>query len=139
MLMRFISAGILFDAFKFPLLGKNIQAEEAPMEFINGKIYVAGIIDNSYVYYFICFGVIVMALVLAWLCVANWRMVQNGDHALLLISVFMLGYGLIEVVTFQFEHNFMWFYPLTATAMAAAMERKKQGPLAEAAGEEAAE
>lgn len=126
MLMRFISAGILFDAFKFPLWGRNIQAEEAPMEFINGKIYMAGIIDNSYVYYYICFGVIVMALVLAWLCVANWRAVRNGDHALLLISVFMLGYGLIEVVTFQFEHNFMWFYPMTAAALASRKWREKK-------------
>ena len=126
MLMRFISAGILFDAFGMPLWGTNIKAEEAPMEFVNGKIYVAGIIDNSYVYYFICFGVIVMALVLVWLCVANWRMVQNGDHALLLISVFMLGYGLIEVVTFQFEHNFIWFYPLTSMALAAVSDQKRK-------------
>ena len=66
-----------------------------------------------------------MALVLVWLCVANRRAIQNGDHALLLISVFMLAYGLIEVVTFQFEHNFMWFYPLTATALAVIPERKK--------------
>ena len=126
MLMRFISAGILFDAFKFPLWGRNIQAEDAPMEFINGKIYMAGIIDNSYVYYFICFGVIVMALALAWLCVANWRAIRSGDHALLLIAVFMLVYGLIEVVTFQFEHNFMWFYPLTASALAAEAGKKHQ-------------
>ena len=66
-----------------------------------------------------------LALVLVWLCVANWRAVQNGDHALLLLSVFMLGYGLIEIVTFQFEHNFMWFYPLTATALAAVESRGK--------------
>ncbi|MGX8704989.1 MAG: hypothetical protein ACSW8J_00265 [bacterium] len=129
MLMRFISAGILFQAFGFPLWGRNITEEEAPWEFMNGHIYMAGIIDNSYVYYFICLGVIVLALVLAWLCVANWRAVQNGDHALLLISVFMLGYGLIEVITFQFEHNFMWFYPLTATALAAASEQRKQPEL----------
>ena len=87
---------------------------------------MAGIIDNSYVYYFICFGVIVMALALAWLCVANWRAIRSGDHALLLIAVFMLVYGLIEVVTFQFEHNFMWFYPLTASALAAEAGKKHQ-------------
>ena len=126
MLMRFISAGILFQAFGFPLWGRNITEEEAPWEFMNGHIYMAGIIDNSYVYYFICLGVIVLALVMVWLCVANWRAVQNGDHALLLLSVFMLVYGLIEVIAFQFEHNFMWFYPLTATALAAASERRKQ-------------
>ena len=29
----------------------------------------------------------------------------------------MCGYGIIEVVLFQFEHDFLFFYPLTATAM----------------------
>lgn len=118
--MRFISAGILFQVYGFPLWGRNILEESAPMEFMNGHMYVADVVDNAYIYYLICLGVIVFIAVLLWLCLANYRMVQNGDHALLLISVFMLGYGLIEIVTFQFEHNFIWFYPLTATALAAA-------------------
>lgn len=125
LLMRFISAGILFQVYGFPLWGRNITDESAPMEFMNGHLYSAKIIDNAYIYYLICLGTIMLALVLVWLCVANWRAVQNGDHALLLLSVFMLGYGLIEIVTFQFEHNFMWFYPLTATALAAVESRGK--------------
>ena len=126
LLMRFISAGILFKTYGFPLWGTNILEEIAPAEPMNGHIYMAGVIDNSYVYYYICLGAIVLALVMAWLCLANWRLTQNEDHALLLISVFMLVYGLIEVVTFQFEHNFMWFYPMTATALSAAAKRKRK-------------
>jgi len=126
LLMRFISAGILFNAYGFPLWGTNILEEYAPSEFMNGHIYMAGIIDNAYVYYFVSLGIVVLSMVLVWLCLGNWRAIQNGDHALLLISVFFLGYGLIETVAFQFEHNFMWFYPLTATALTAASERKRK-------------
>ena len=41
-------------------------------------------------------------------------------------SVFMCGYGLIETVFFQFEHNFIFFYPLTATAMMYQARRSKE-------------
>ena len=115
--MRFISAGILFQVYGFPLLGRDILNESAPMEFMNGHLYVANIIDNAYIYYLIALGGIVLILCMAWLSYANWKMIKNKDHALLLISGFMLIYGLIEIATFQFEHNFIWFYPLTATAI----------------------
>ncbi|MBQ6373176.1 MAG: hypothetical protein IJJ45_01670, partial [Clostridia bacterium] len=114
--MRFISAGILFQVYGFPLWGRDILNETAPMEFMNNHIYTADVVDNAYIYYMIALGGIALVIVLAWLCLANARMVREGDHALLLISVFMLAYGLIEIVAFQFEHNFIWFYPLAATA-----------------------
>ena len=53
---------------------------------------------------------------LAWLSIANWKAIRS-IHAPLLLSVFMLGHGLIEIVLFQFEHNFLWFHPLAAVAM----------------------
>lgn len=123
--MRFISAGILFDAYGFPILGQDIHQTNTIMEVKGDFMYTADIIDNAYIWYLISFGVIIFALVLLWLCLANWKMVKEGDHALLLLSVFMLGYGLIEIVAFQFEHNFIWFYPLAATALSAAKKPPK--------------
>ena len=116
-LMRFISAGILFDTYGFPILGRNILAEMSPAELLNGRIYVAKIVDNAYIYYLICYGIIVLTACMLWLSIANRKCVKEKDHALLLMSVFMIGYGLLEIVTFQYEHNFMWFYPLAATAV----------------------
>ena len=58
-----------------------------------------------------------------WLCFATYRMIRNKDHALVLMAVFFCGYGLIEVGYFQFEHNFLMFYPLTVAAL---MYKKKE-------------
>lgn len=112
--MRFIAAGILFKVYGFPLLGRNILGESAPTEILNGEVYAANVVDNAFIYYLIALGGIVLIALLVWLSIANWKAIRHGDHALLLLSVFMLGYGLIEIVLFQFEHNFLWFYPLAA-------------------------
>lgn len=115
--MRFISAGMLFRVYGLPTTGRDIRAQHPPVEYMNGRYYSARIIDNAYIYYLVCLGVICLTACLLWLCLANWKAIRSGDHALLLLSVFMLGYGLIEIILFQFEHNFLWFYPLAAVAM----------------------
>lgn len=125
LLMRFISAGILFDHFGFPLIGRDIYSEDAPMEFFNNHSYNADIVDNAYIFYLVAIGLILLIICMAWISFANYRAVKNGDRALLLLSVFMCGYGLIETVFFQFEHNFIFFYPLTATAMMYQASRSK--------------
>lgn len=117
LLMRFISAGALFDKFGFPLFGTDIFKEDAPIEFINGHHYNANIVDNAYIFYLIAIGLVLLVFCMGWISFANYRAIRNKDHALLLLAVFMCGYGLIETVVFQFEHNFIFFYPLTATAM----------------------
>lgn len=117
LLMRFISAGILFDHFGFPLFGRDIYSEDAPMEFFNNHSYNADIVDNAYIFYLVAIGLILLVICMGWISFANYRAIKNNDCALVLISVFMCGYGLIETVFFQFEHNFIFFYPLTATAM----------------------
>lgn len=116
--MRFISAGMLFDTFGFPLLGRNIRDEIAPVEYFNGKEYIADIVDNAYVFYLIAIGGIALIACMLWLSFGAYRAMKNKDYAYLLIYFFMCGYGIIEIVLFQFEHNFLFFYPLTATAMA---------------------
>lgn len=116
--MRFISAGILFNVYGFPLFGRNILEENAPIEFNAGQIYVADIVDNAYVYYLIAIGGIALIACMLWLSFGAYRALKNKDYAYLLIYIFMCGYGIIEIVLFQFEHNFLFFYPLTATAMA---------------------
>ena len=127
--MRFISAGILFKVYGFPLFGRDILNEDAPMEFSNGQFYMADIVDNAYIYYLIAIGGIALIACMLWLSFGAYRAIENKDAALLLIYFFMCGYGIIEIVFFQFEHNFLFFYPLTATAMA---YKKKTG----ASGEE---
>ena len=116
--MRFISAGILFKVYGFPLFGRDILEEDAPMEFNAGQFYIANIIDNAYIYYLIAIGGIALIACMLWLSFGAYRAFKNNDLAFLLIYFFMCGYGIIEIVFFQFEHNFLFFYPLTATAMA---------------------
>ena len=116
--MRFISAGVLFKTYGFPLLGRDILEENAVTEIIEGRKYLANIVDNAYIYYLVALGGIVLVICMLWLSLGNYRALRNRDSALLLISVFMCAYGLIEVVYFQFEHNFLFFYPLTAAALA---------------------
>lgn len=125
LLMRFISAGALFDKFGFPLFGTDIFKEDAPVEYMNGHHYNANIVDNAYVFYLIAIGLILLVICMGWISFANYRAIRNHDHALILLSVFMCGYGLIETVFFRFEHNFIFFYPLTASAMMY-MEQKKE-------------
>lgn len=116
--MRFISAGILFKYYGFPLFGRNILAESGIIEVNNGQVYAATIVDNAYVYYLIAIGGIALIACMLWLSFGAYRALKNKDYAYLLIYIFMCGYGIIEIVLFQFEHNFLFFYPLTATAMA---------------------
>lgn len=84
---------------------------------MNGHTYMASVVDNAFIYYLIALGGIMLIAMLVWLSLTNWKAIRHGDHALLLLSVFMLVYGLVEIVLFQFEHNFLWFYPLAAVAM----------------------
>ena len=123
LLMRFISAGALFDTYGFPLIGRDIFSEEAPIVLINGHYYTANIVDNAYIFYLVAIGLILLIICMSWISFANYRAVKNGDRALLLLSVIMCGYGLIETVFFRFEHNFIFFYPLAATAMMYKMKK----------------
>ena len=116
--MRFISAGIIFKVYGFPLFGTNVYDISAPIEFNQGHLYVASIIDNAFVYYLLAIGGIALIACMLWISFANYRAIKNTDYAFLLMSFLMCGYGIIEIVLFQFEHNFLFFYPLTATALA---------------------
>jgi len=124
--MRFISAGILFDVYGFPLFGRDILNEDAPLEFNSGYLYQADIIDSAYIYYLIAIGGILLIACMLWISFGNYRALRNRDYALLLIMVFFCGYGLIEIVFFQFEHNFLVFYPLTVGAMEYKRKRDKE-------------
>ena len=115
--MRFISAGILFKTYGFPLLGRNIRDEKAVVETLAGYKYTALVVDNAYIFYLIAIGGIALIACMLWISFGNYRAIKNKDYAALLMSLFLCVYGLLEVVFFQFEHNFMFFYPLTATAL----------------------
>ena len=123
--MRFISAGILFKTYGFPLLGRNIREEKAVVETLGGYTYTAQVVDNAYIFYLIAIGGIALIACMLWISLGNYRAIKNRDNALLLISVFLCVYGLIEVVFFQYEHNFMFFYPLTAAALRYRSETEK--------------
>jgi len=125
--MRFISAGILFKTYGFPLLGRNIRDENVIVETLGGYKYTARVVDNAYVFYLIAIGGIALIACMLWISLGNYRAIRNNDYAVLLMSVFLCVYGLIEIVFFQFEHNFMFFYPLTATALQYKYINKKNG------------
>ena len=124
--MRFISSGILFNVYGFPLFGRDILAENAPIEFINGHFYMADIIDNAYVYYMIAIGGIALIICMSWLSFGCYRAIRNKDYAFVLMFLFMCGYGIIEIVFFQIEHNYLYYYPLTAQAMRYLMNEEQQ-------------
>lgn len=116
--MRFISAGILFKVYGFPLLGRDILNENGILEVSDGHQYFANIVDNAYIYYLIAIGGIALIACMLWFGFGMYRAMKNKDAAIQLMYFFMCGYGILEVVLFQFEHNFLFFYPLTATALA---------------------
>jgi len=116
--MRFISAGILFKVYGFPLLGRDILNENGILEVSDGHQYFANIVDNTYIYYLIAIGGIALIACMVWFGFGMYRAMKNQDAAIQLMYFFMCGYGILEVVLFQFEHNFLFFYPLTATALA---------------------
>ena len=116
--MRFISAGILFKVYGFPLFGRDILNENGIMEIKDGHVYMATIVDNAYIYYLIAIGGIALIACMLWISFETYRAIKNKDYAFLLMNFFMCGYGILEVVLFQFEHNFLFFYPMTAAALA---------------------
>ena len=116
--MRFISAGVLFKVYGFPLLGRDIRQESGIMEIIDGHVHMVSIVDNAYIYYLIAIGGIALIACMLWISFGTYRAIKNKNYAFLLMNVFMCGYGILEVVLFQFEHNFLFFYPMTATALA---------------------
>lgn len=116
--MRFISAGVLFKVYGFPLLGRDILNENGILEIINGHVYMANIVDNAFIYYLIAIGGIALIACMLWISFGTYRAIKNKDYAFLLMNVFMCGYGILEIVLFQFEHNFLFFYPMTAAALA---------------------
>ena len=125
--MRFISAGVLFSKFGFPLLGRDIKATDAPWELNEGHFYQAVVIDNAYIYYLIAIGGILLLACMLWLSFGNYLAIRAKDYALVLMSVFLCVYGLIETVLFQFEHNYFWLFPATAlVAFAQRPENVKQ-------------
>lgn len=115
--MRFISAGILFRSYGFPLFGRPMEERNVILEVTNEQGYVAAIVDNAYVFYLLAIGGIALIACLLWLSYGNYKMLKEKDYALLLISFFLCGYGLIETAYFQFEHNFLWFYPLALSGL----------------------
>ena len=115
--MRFISAGALFKKYGFTLFGRNLREEKPIVEMIEGYYYKTYIVDNAYVFYLVSIGGIALMIIMLWFCFANFRALKNRDYAFLLMNFFMCGYGMIEIVLFRFEHNFLFFYPLTAAAM----------------------
>lgn len=110
--MRFITAGILFANFPVNLFGYDMNMYPVPVEVYGSYEYSASIVDNSYVYYLLMLGAVWMAVYLAWLSYTGYRSVAAGDMYMFWIILFMTGYGLIELTPFEFEHNYIYFYPL---------------------------
>ena len=80
---------------------------------VNGKTEVLHVLDNAYVTYTIQEGMLFMLPLLGWLSLAAGLCFRKRDGRLLLISVFMLVYALMERGGLLGYYNPLFLYPMT--------------------------
>ena len=111
---RFEQGGISFQYYGFPLIGHPILTDGSIKATLNGSVHSLTVMDNTFASYAIMRGMIWMVWCLAWLCLANWRAYKRRDYRLLLLSIIILIFGLMERPGLDVWYNFMLLYPLAA-------------------------
>ena len=114
--MRFVQGGIAFQHYGFPLIGHTLPNDPSIVAVVNGEAEVLYVVDNAFVTYGLFLGAIWMLWALCWLTWANWRGFKNRDHALVLMSGFIMAFALMERPGLVASYNFMFLYPLASVA-----------------------
>lgn len=113
---RFIEGGIAMRTYGLPLIGDTIYQSDAAYAMLDGKKKVLEILDNSFITYGVTRGMLWMAFTLVWLVWANWKALTRKDYAFLLVSAFLMLYGMMEKPGLDVFYNFALLYPLADAA-----------------------
>jgi len=123
--MRFIVAGILLANYPITLFGYDMNVDPIPYDVFGEFEYSSAIVDNAYVYYLIKLGAIWMVLYMIWFAIAGCISVAKKDKYMFIIIFLMTGYGLIELMPFALEHNFIYFAAVSSSFAYKYMNRTK--------------
>ena len=113
MMGRFVQTGIALKKYGFHFLGQKIDCSGRVMMHVNGKTEVLHVLDNAYVTYTIQEGLLFMLPLLGWLSLAAGLCFRKRNDRLLLISLFMLIYALMERGGLLGYYNPLFLYPMT--------------------------
>lgn len=116
MAMRFVQGGISFRYFGFPLIGHPFVAQDTIARMIDGELVYFTVMDSAYASYAILRGMIWLIGALVWICWANRRALKRGDYALVLLSVLISVFAIMERPGLDVWYNFMLLYPLASVA-----------------------
>ena len=112
--MRFVQSGLAFKKYGFPLFGQKMLYTAEPEAYFGGVPMQLKVMDNAYSSYAILRGMIYLTALLAWIAYVQWKAIKRRDYALLLVSVLLCIYGLMERWGLDIYYNFALFYPLAA-------------------------
>ena len=110
--MRFVQGGLYFRTYGIPLAGNPYDASNYTYVDVNGDFLEVGILDSSYASYIIMRGILWVLLCMLWLTFAEWKALKKRDFAIPLLSLFILGYAMMERPGLELWYNFILLYPL---------------------------
>ena len=122
--MRFVQGGIAFQHYGFPLIGYSLPNDPSIVAVVNGEAETLYVVDNAFVTYGLFRGALWMLWALCWLGYANWRAMKNKDGALVMLSVFLMVFAIMERPGLEASYNFIFLYPLASVAYLKEPEEK---------------
>ena len=115
--MRFVQGGIAMRYFGFPLIGiTEMKIEGEVYALLNDAKVKLTVMDNAYISYTITRGVLWMIMCIGWLIFANARAWKRRDYHLMLLSIILSGFAMMEWAGLNAWYNIMLLYPLALVA-----------------------
>ena len=113
MAMRFVQGGIAMRYFGFPFIGiTEMRIDGKVYALLNdSKVYLT-VMDNAYISYTILRGVLWIIMCMGWLEFANGKAWKRRDYHLMLLSIILCGFAMMEWAGLNAWYNIMLMYPL---------------------------
>lgn len=111
---RFIQSGIAFHEHGFPMFGQPLHLNMGVHEVLGNYDIPLYVMDNAYSTYAILRGMLWIVLILVWLCYANWKSLKEKEYGILVISVFMSVFALMERYGLDVWYNFVLLSPFAS-------------------------
>lgn len=113
MATRFVDSGLLLRHFGIPAFGIGWFPFDDVTAIFGGKTVILRAADNAYSFFAIFRGGLWLLFCLLVLCLAGYRCILRRNCRLLLLSVLMAVFALMERPGLELWYNFMFLYPLS--------------------------
>ena len=110
--MRFVEGGYSIRRNGISLFGHPFKQWDKDMVSYSTEIEL--IVDSAFVCYLIIRGLVAMILTLSWISFTHYKCMKNKDYRLIVISMFMLLFSMMERLGLDAWFNFVMLYPLAA-------------------------